>query len=49
MDREGGNKEKTRLTYNCAHLRSTEESLTLESGTGLYILGGTGPVWSSTC
>ena len=28
MDREGGNKGKTRLTYNCAHLRSTKESLT---------------------
>ena len=28
MDREKGSKEKTRLTYNCAHLRSTKESLT---------------------
>ena len=38
MDREERNKEKTRLTYNCAHLRSTEESLTLENGTGLYLV-----------
>ena len=38
MDREGGNKEKTRLTYNCAHLMSTKESLTLEGGTGWYLV-----------
>ena len=25
-----GSAEKTRLTYNCAHLRSTKESLTIE-------------------
>ena len=31
-------KKKTRLTYNCAHLRSTEESLTLKHGTGLYLV-----------
>ena len=27
-------KHETRLTYNCAHLRSTKESLTVEGGTG---------------
>ena len=27
----------TRLTYNCAHLRSTKESLTLE-GSGWYLV-----------
>ena len=29
---------KTRLTYNCADLRSTKESLTLEGGTGWYLV-----------
>ena len=32
------NKRKTRLTYNCAHIRSTKESLTLEGGTGWYLV-----------
>ena len=33
-------KYKTRLTYNCAHLRSTKESLTdsVECGTGWYLM-----------
>ena len=28
----------TRLMYNCAHLRSTKESLTLEGSTGWYLV-----------
>ena len=39
---------KTRLTYNCAHLRLTKESLTFKYfDTGRYwlVLGGTGSVW----
>ena len=27
---EKGRRQKTRLTYNCAHLRLTKESLTVE-------------------
>ena len=33
--------KQTRLTYNCAHLRSTKESLTFEFGTWL-VEDGTG-------
>ena len=41
MDRERGNKEKTRLTYNCAHLRLTKESVTFRyTEEGNYIFGG---------
>ena len=29
----------TILTYNCAHLKSTKESLTVEGGTGWYRVG----------
>ena len=47
----------TRLMYNCAHLRSTKESLILEYDTWWYwvikrwywlVLGGTGTVWGGT-
>ena len=50
----------TKLTYNCAHLRSTKESLTFEYllvDTWWYwvsrrrywlVLGGTGSIWSVT-
>ena len=46
--------DKTRLTYNCAHLKSTKESLTFEYDIRWYwvsrsrywlVLGGTGSVW----
>ena len=38
IDREQGNKEKTRLTYNCAHVRSTKESVTFRyTEEGKYI------------
>ena len=38
MDRERGNKEKTRLTYNCAHHRSKKESETFRcTEEGKYI------------
>ena len=49
--------EQTRLTYNCAHLRSTKEILTFEYdewwnrvSVGRYwlILGGITPVWGFT-
>ena len=45
-----------RLTYNCAHLRSTKKSLTFEYDIWWYsarrrrywlVLGGTGSVWGS--
>ena len=48
-------KRKTRLTYKCAQLRSTRESLTFEydiwwywvsMGRYWFVLGGTGSVWS---
>ena len=47
----------TRLTYNCAHLRLTKESLTFEYDIWWYwvsrrrywlVLGGTGSVWGGT-
>ena len=48
---------ETRLTYNCAHLRSTKESLTFEYEIWWYwvsrrrywlVLGGIGSLWSGT-
>ena len=50
----GGKTYQTRLTYNCAHLRSTKESLTFEYDICWYwvsrrrywlVLGGTRSVW----
>ena len=44
------NIDETRLTFNCAHLKSTKESLTVEGGTGwfLVILGHYGAVLVGT-
>ena len=44
------NNTPTRLTHNCAHLRSTNESLTVEGDTGWYlvILGQYGEVLVGT-
>ena len=50
--------KKTRLTYNCAHLRSTKESLTVDLGKKKRnwlihdnigsVKGGAGSVWGCT-